>query len=82
MHNGVAIAVRKDIWYTLIDDFETNMIGITVETAQGNIHIFTSYIPPRDSILFYPEYYRILKSRDPVYTYNRRSKCWAQYVRE
>ena len=66
MHNWVAIAVRKYIRYKLIDDFETNMIGITVETEQGNIDIVTSYIPPRDSILFYPDYYRILKSKDPV----------------
>ena len=55
MHNGLAIGVRKDITYKLIDDFETDMIGITVETEQGNIHIVTSYIPPRDNILFYSD---------------------------
>ena len=49
MNNGVAIGVRKDIRYKLIDDFETYLIGITVDTEQGNIHIVTSYIPPRDS---------------------------------
>ena len=31
------IAIRKDIKYILHDDFETDLIAITIETRQGNL---------------------------------------------
>ena len=69
LHSGVAIAVRRDTHYKLIDDFETDMfmLGVTIDTPQGHIHIITTYIPPRDSYLHYHDFYKILKSTDLVY---------------
>ena len=51
----------------ILDDFETDMVGATIETPQGNMHIITTYIPPRDLYLHYFDFYKILKSTDPVY---------------
>ena len=31
-HNGVAIAIRKDLQYKLDDDFDTDLIAATFET--------------------------------------------------
>ena len=43
------------------------MLEVTIDTPQGNMHIITAYIQPRDSYLYYPGLYKILKSTDPVY---------------
>ena len=44
IHNGVVIGIRRDIKYKLIDSFESDMLGITIETTLGPIHIVTTYI--------------------------------------
>ena len=44
IHNGVAIAVRRDHRYKLIENFEFDMLGVTLETSLGPIQIVTSYI--------------------------------------
>ena len=66
IHNGVAMGIRRDIKYKLIDSFESDMFGITIETTLGPIHIVTTYIPPRCPYLHYPDFYKILKSTEPV----------------
>ena len=33
-HHGTAIAFRKTVYYRLHDDFETDLIAITIETRQ------------------------------------------------
>ena len=45
------------------------MLGVTLETSLGPIHIITSpsYIPPRCPYLHYPDFYRILRNKEPVY---------------
>ena len=43
IHNGVAIGIRRDIKYKLIDSFESDMLGITIETTLGPIHRVTTY---------------------------------------
>ena len=67
LHSGAAVSVRKDTNHRLIDDFEINMLGVAIDTPQGNMHITTTHIPPRDLYLLYPDSYKILKSTHPVY---------------
>ena len=67
INNGVAVGVRRDIKYKLIDNFESDMLGITIETSLGPVHIITAYIPPRCPYLHYPDFYKILKHKEPVY---------------
>ena len=66
-HHGTAIAIRKNIDYRLHDEFETDLIAITIETRQGPITIGTDYIPPNSPYLHYIDYLTLLKRRDPVY---------------
>ena len=44
-HNGTAIAIKNNITHKIIDNFESDMIGITVDTDQGPINIITTYNP-------------------------------------
>ena len=66
-NNGAAIAIRRNLPYKLLDDFETDMIGATITTRQGPIHIVTAYIPPRREYMYYGDYYSILTKPEPVY---------------
>ena len=66
-HSGTAIAIRRDIQYKLLDDFYTDMTGVTLETAEGPIHIVTTYVPPRELHIHYPDFYNILRIQEPVY---------------
>ena len=66
-HNGTAMAIRRDISYKLLDNFYTDMIGITIETREGRIYIVTMYIPPRHQHIHYPDFYNILTNRELVY---------------
>ena len=66
-NNGVAVGVRRDINYKLIDNFESDMLGVSIETSLGPVHIITAFIPPRCPYLHYPDFYKILKNKEPVY---------------
>ena len=70
-HGGTAIAVKKTIQTKLHDDFETDLIAVTIETRQGPITIATDYIPPNPAYLNYLDYYKLLKRPHPVYLLRR-----------
>ena len=67
IHNGTAIAIRQNIKYKLIEDFYTDMLGVTIETREGPIHIVTTYVPPRYQHIHYPDFYNVLNKQEPVY---------------
>jgi hypothetical protein len=66
-HSGAAIAMKSSIKYRLIDNFHSDMLGVTIETIAGPIHIATTYIPPRQRTLHYPDFHSILTRPDPTY---------------
>ena len=66
-HRGTAIAIRQDIQYRLHDDFDTDLLAITVQTRQGPITIATDYIPPNAPYLHYIDYLSLLNRQDPTY---------------
>ena len=66
-HDGVAIAVRRDIPHKLLDDFVENILAIEVETTRGPIVIATTYLPPRRNYLPFPDLYRLINRPEPVY---------------
>ena len=68
-HSGTAIAVKNTIPHTIIDDFNTNLIAINVDTPQGTITIGTDYLPPNKRYLDIPEYVTLLGRRNPVYIF-------------
>ena len=66
-HRGTAIAIKKTLQYRLHDDFETDLLAVTVTTRQGPITIATDYIPPNSPYLHYIDYLTLLNRTNPVY---------------
>ena len=67
LHNGTAIAIRKDIQYRLQDDFESDLLGITVTTHQGPITFSTLYNPPAAPYLNLIDMHKLFSREEPVY---------------
>ena len=65
-HAGVAIAVHQNNIVKLHDDFYSDLLAITINTIHGPLTIATSYIPPRDGFLHYPDYYRLFRLDNPI----------------
>ena len=66
-HAGVAIAVRKNIRYQILDDFIDDILGVRILTLRGPINILTHYSPPRRNYLPLGELNRKLQSNEAVY---------------
>ena len=64
---GIAIAVRKNIKYRLLDDFQDDILGIELNTTKGLIIILTNYSPPRRNYVPIAEIENILQKQLPVY---------------
>ena len=67
VHGGTAIAIRSTIKYRLHDDFESDLLAVTVETRQGPLTIATDYIPPSVGYINFIDYNYLLNRRYPVY---------------
>ena len=65
--SGVAIGVRKDINYKILDDFNDDFIGVQIEAIRGPIVIYTTYIPPRRNYLPIGDFKRAAQRTMPVY---------------
>ena len=66
-HAGVAIAIRRNIKYQLIDGYDSDILAIKVNTTLGDAIIATSYIPPRRQYFPLAELRTLLQKRIPVY---------------
>ena len=64
---GIAIAVRKNIKYRLLDDFQDDILGIELNTTKGPIIILTNYSPPSRNYVPIAEIENILQKQLPVY---------------
>ena len=69
VHGGTAIAIRSTIKYRLHDDFESDLLAVTVETRQGPLTIATDYIPPSVGYINFIDYNYLLNRRYPVYLF-------------
>lgn len=67
MHDGVAIAIKKNINYKLIDNFEEEVLAIQITTTQGPIIIATVYSPPRRPQLPANDLLKLSNYNIPVY---------------
>ena len=50
-HAGVAVGVRKDANYKILDYFNDDFIGVQIDTTKGPVAIHTTYIPPKRNYL-------------------------------
>ena len=66
-HAGIAIAIKKDIKYKILDDFRDDILAIQTETSKGPIIIATLYSPPRRQYLPVGELKRLTQKNMPVY---------------
>ena len=64
---AVAIAVRRDIRYQILDSFIDYILGIRILTLRGPINILTHYSPPRQNYLPIGELNQKLNSNEAVY---------------
>ena len=61
-HAGAAIAIKNNIRHTFYDNYETDVLTVTVQTNNGPLDISTTYIPPRQGYLYAPDILKILNS--------------------
>lgn len=66
--DGTAICIRKDIGdYRLHDDFDCDLLAITVRTRQGQVTIGTEYSPPKRTYLNQTDYIDFFNRDAPTY---------------
>ena len=66
-NGGTAIAIKNNIAHTIIDDFDTELLAINVNTPEATITIGTDYLQPSTPYLDFPEYNKLFRRRNPVY---------------
>ena len=66
-YGGVAIAIKKTLKYKIHDDFDTDMLAITLQTEQGPLTIGTSYVPPSTGYLNTTDFYKLFHRPHPTY---------------
>lgn len=66
-HDGVAIAIKKNIQHKIIDNLDENYLAITVTTTLGPICIGTGYQPPRRHRIPIHNIINIMRRNMPAY---------------
>ena len=66
-HRGTAVAIRSGMKYKIHDDFESDLLAVTVETRQGPLTLATDYLPPNTEYINFIDYNYLLNRRFPVY---------------
>ena len=68
LHAGVAIAVKRGIQHKIHDDFHfTDTLSVKLMTTLGPVNLATTYIPPREGCIIFPDLYKILRIPEPAY---------------
>ena len=67
LHDGTAIAIRKDLKYTEESSFIEEMQAINLLTSRGNITIATAYQPPRRSHLLREDFTKLFRRCNPTF---------------
>ena len=66
-HDGVAIAIKKNLKHKLLKVDSNNCICIQLETSLGPINIATTYLPPRRPYFPYIELRNLFNRQEPTY---------------
>ena len=67
LYRGTAIAVKYTLKHHIIDDFETDLLAVKIETSLGPVTIASDYIPPSRTYFHMPDYAKLLNTPHPVY---------------
>lgn len=66
---GVAIALRRNLRYKIIDDFQDDFLAVEIETTDGPLWIATTYSPPRRPQLPIEDLTKVMNKRIPTYVF-------------
>ena len=66
-HDGVAVAVKRDLRHQILDDFDQEFMAVRVHTTAGPVLLATSYLPPRRNFLPFPDILRLASYDEPMY---------------
>ena len=66
-NDGVAIAVKRNLRYRILDDFVDEVMAVTVETSQGLVTVATCYLPPRRPYVPMFDFHRLASLPHPCY---------------
>ena len=64
---GIAVAIKKNIKYKIIDEAIQDIMAIEIETTTGPIVIGTSYVPPRSNEFPVQELTSLMRLNKPMY---------------
>ena len=64
---GAAVAVRKDLQPSLLDDFYSDVVAVRIRTLTGPVIIATGYVPNRIQYINYIDFNNLFLRDDPVY---------------
>lgn len=65
-HSGVAIAIKRTIKHTVIDDLEEDFLAVKISTTLGELIIATGYLPPRHPHVPNQTMLRLFRNQLPV----------------
>lgn len=65
IHDGVAITVRKNIWFCVEDDILLETLAVEIDTPDRPILIVTSYLPPRHPFILCPNFLHLFRRYIP-----------------
>lgn len=67
LHDGSAILVKSNIKHKITNEFDTDILQVTIETTAGPINIATTYLPPRRPYLPITDFHRLASNNTPTY---------------
>ena len=66
-NDGVAIGVKNNIKHRITKNYLSETMSVTLETAQGDLTLATSYLPPSRAYLPMQDYMRLANMPHPCY---------------
>lgn len=66
-NDGIAIAVRRNIKYKIIDNYTEEFMSVKIRTSLGEVQIGTTYLPPRRNYLPAQDLMNMINSDCPTY---------------
>ena len=67
MNDGSAILIKQNLKHRINDDYDTDMLQVTIDTDTGPINIATTYLPPRRPFLPITDFHKIASQSFPTY---------------
>ena len=67
LNDGSAILIKQNLKHKIKDNFDTDVIQLTIETNTGPINIATTYLPPRRPYLPFTDFHNLASQHHPTY---------------